>query len=659
MSTKTATRFINTGDKKSAMLTSEDPSIRTIFGKEPEGDTAAHLWARVSWFYRCVSLRENGVRTMPFAIRAGKRTVWEFDGNTSDDKPPPAIPWLPKLPRMMGMIAAANILYGAAYYERRKNTRGETVDFSWLLPSTITPNIDGRTGEVKNFKRTLRNGYVTLPPELLTWYWMPDMGVEAGPAVNTPGRAVLASAGVIGALDNVLQGYFERGMIRATILTYKEQMTPDEASALKEWWKRVFTGVKNAFTTQIVRGDIAPLMVGDGIKDLRDNALLYAERESIAAGLGIPQSKVAANAANFATKESDDVMFIQDAVLPDVSWIYEQVNEQLLEPLGFRIIALPEQLSVMQRDETERAQAFSLYVNGGMSIPAAIALLGIDVPEGVEIEKPAPTPPPPPVMLAAPAQPGREMPADEPQNMRALDIIELLNKAQEVERFKRWLKNHPPADFPDYASDLLTDDEKISIAIRLFKAQPPPEEEEPVNELQQEIEALVLAFLASRLSITEMEAQMRQLVADTIETQFRETAGITADAELTAAQASELDKLMGDNMPHIEEFAAAVAEDGDGGGGIIAAGILSRIALWANTARDARNAGRTMGEDSKRFQWLLGATEQHCAVCLEQHTQIRTAAEWRRLRAQGVYPQSRSLPCSGYRCDCRLQEVRN
>jgi hypothetical protein len=431
--------------------------------------------------------------TMPFAIKRGKDIVAEYDGVTfDDDLGDSGLVYLPRLPRLLAMVEAAATLNGAAYFERRANITGSRVlGFDWLLPSSVTPEFDQMTGELLWFNRTAHMRLTRMTADEIVYFWRPDHTVETGPAKRTPGKAVLQNAGVIGSMDIFLEGYFARGMVKATLLQYKDRLSPEEGQRVKEWWRRVFAGVRNAHATEVVRGDFNTLTIGEGIKDLRDNALTDKERESIASGLGVPQSKVTANAANFATKQSDDVMFIEDTILPEIGWIYEVVNEQVL-PDGFRIVALPERLRIMQQDEHERAGAFASYVGNGMSIEAAIAILGIDVPEGIEVSKPvANTPPQLMPFTGQQTQTEEEDGGDtRPQsldNSRAIDILELLDKRDEAERFKRWLKNRDSFDVAEFASDILSDEEKTQLAYKAIAGKRRNDRIPPLNESDSEV----------------------------------------------------------------------------------------------------------------------------------------------------------------------------
>jgi hypothetical protein len=79
-----------------------------------------------------------------------------------------------------------------------------------------------------------------------------------------------------------------------------------------------------------------------------------------------------------------------------------------------------------------------------------------------------------------------------------------------------------------------------------------------------------------------------------------------------------------------------------------------RMDMWANRYNEVVNDARTHFGGRQLLEWVLGPTE-HCTSCLAQGGKVRTAEEWETLRMQGIYPQSRSLECGGYHCQCTLQ----
>ncbi len=90
--------------------------------------------------------------------------------------------------------------------------------------------------------------------------------------------------------------------------------------------------------------------------------------------------------------------------------------------------------------------------------------------------------------------------------------------------------------------------------------------------------------------------------------------------------------------------------------------LLNRIVLWVFALSGIYAIGQTKAPPvngiEPEYIWELGRTEKHCRDCLWAAGQVLTASQWDRLAAAGIAPQSSSLECQGYHCDCRLRRVR-
>lgn len=417
-----------------------------VGGDEPA--TMTDLYRSVAFLYRCVTLRQGAVARMPFELKMRGRVIATFDGMTFDNPPPQE--WIANLPRWLAMAEAAATLNGAAYFERRTSRGGGTIGFDWRLPHTLRPIWNA--GELVGFKPIGRRNAATLEPADVVYFWPPDSTVESGPAKATPGRAALAAAGVLASVDTFLTTYFERGMIRATLLTYDgndlNAPTPTEKEKIQSWWQRAVSGLKNSFTTEVVPAKIQPITIGESIDTLGNATLETTKREAIATAIGVPISLVSAPVGGLGDHHSpDQIAFIETTVLPEIVWLYHVVNSQML-PAGLSIAALPERLRVMQEDEAQRAQAFAAYRAGGLSLQATAAVLGVSLPDNIPLVDP------PPLSLE---------PAKSADFAHVLDI---LDKRDELARLRRWLKARPTEPIDNFASEILSRDEIAAVAVK-------------------------------------------------------------------------------------------------------------------------------------------------------------------------------------------------
>ena len=433
------------GMKSTRLEDLPDEAWRIITGDGKSNDKTSQLYGAVAWLYRCVDIRAAAVSSMPFDIVRGETVVM-----SSDEGAPEQMRWLGDLPYLLYRTDAALALSGQAYWFHERNLL-RTLDARWLKPGTVKPVIDAERG-LTGFTRRIDGHDRPLDIQDVVYFWLPDPYIEIGPPEHTPGQAALAAAGVLNAMTEFVTGYFERGMIKATLLKYTQPIAPTEAERVREWWRRVATGIKNAFSTEVIRGDFEPLIIGDGLSELQNTALTAEQRESVCTALGVPQSKVTANAANYATANADALAFIQDTIVPECRLIAAAINDQLLSATGLRLVFRPESLTIMQEDEERRAGSLKMLVDAGMSLEMALEILGYDLPEGIELREPAAATPP--QLLPFTGQ--TALPVNEQANEA--------ERAEETRRFTRWIKARPDADVGRFASAILSYEEKVAIA---------------------------------------------------------------------------------------------------------------------------------------------------------------------------------------------------
>ncbi len=191
----------------------------------------------------------------------------------------------------------------------------------------------------------------------------------------------LAAAGVSINIDRFASAFFQRGAIPATILQVENGYDPAQQQRLENWWKKLLQGVKRAWETIAVPMSIKPIVVGSPIKDLAVPELENQVREKICASLGVAES-IAGQAANYAVSKEDYLSFYRDTIIPEAGVIEPALNEQVFNPQGIQLTFNPEELDIMQEDETSRAQAFAQYVTGGLPATWAAEMLGLEAPEG-------------------------------------------------------------------------------------------------------------------------------------------------------------------------------------------------------------------------------------------------------------------------------------
>ena len=369
--------FIKLGNVKIKIDDLPEDAWEYIVGEDGSTPDLRKYFKSVAWLNRGVHLRKNHVSAMPFKIFKGETIIDQSDDYQNK------LGFLPNLKSTLGMIEQGLVMNGREYqFIERSAVLGRSVatGFRHMVASSIKPRIT-RDG-LQSFIRTVNGKPETLPVEQVLYFWYPDDNVELGEPQDWPALAALLAAGVLYAMQYFVKDFFGKGAIKVTLLVTKSMVMEAERARLKSWWDRLRG---KAWSTEIVNADqVEVLPVGEGLESLDNTELSTEQREDIATALGIPHSMLFSNAANYATSVQDKQNFYEDTIIPEFNFIADTINEQVLEPLGYRLAGDPKTMDIFQEDEEQRSQAFVHYVSAGVRPSIVGEMLGLELPNGVE-----------------------------------------------------------------------------------------------------------------------------------------------------------------------------------------------------------------------------------------------------------------------------------
>lgn len=326
---------------------------RFLEGKADENGTlsVAKAYKSVPVLHRAIDIRAKAISSLPYLLMRGEEDV---------SAEPDVQLFMRKLRPLLLSVEMNLCIYGSAYLLIERNKFGLNGQLRSLLPLSIKPIYDIKKG-LTGFERVIRNEKMFIPLSDMIYFWMPNHEFETGPGIS-PGEVALASASTLYFLDTFLENFWKRGAIKATLLSVSGPTQQVEMEKLENWWKRFMSGVKNAFNTVAIRGDIKPIIVGDTLKDTVNPELTQQARTDTLTALGVPHSLVLSNAATYATAKVDTLSFYENTVVPQAVMICDALNEQLLEKANIRIIPRPDKLETYQRDELDKAQGLMTLV---------------------------------------------------------------------------------------------------------------------------------------------------------------------------------------------------------------------------------------------------------------------------------------------------------
>ena len=375
---KNKTIFFNGKNFKAVDLWGDNLEGWTILSGDSELTTGAAYYKLIPTLYRAVQIISYSISSMPFALMKGET---EYDTSAEWEN---KVGFMPNPFTILQLIASSLEMAGNCYLFRERSIAA-TKALNYCLPDSVKPKINEAKHEIEYFERNVKNeNGVGIAKKFkeddFVYFWLPDPYVELGPAKNYPAKAAADACGVLFNMDLFASNFFEHGAVKVTLLTVTGMPAEAERQKLSDWWRRVVSGVKNAFGAQIISADaVKPVVIGEGMKELENVTIGEEKREDIAIALGIPMSILFANAANYATSQQDELNFLNQTIIPLCTFIESILNEQLFEPLGLEWHFLPETLDAMQADEASRSMALQQLTSAGIPLLMAMDILGYEL----------------------------------------------------------------------------------------------------------------------------------------------------------------------------------------------------------------------------------------------------------------------------------------
>lgn len=369
--------------EKSVRLDDFPPEAWRILTGGPTGNEGdvQKMYKAVPWLNRGVGIRSAAMAKMPFTIFDGEN---ELDTSENYQN---KLGWWPNPDATLALIEASLTLMGRAYLFKVRKNFGIIEMLRYLVPTSIDPKIDEDLGLV-GFKRRLKSGEIDIPMENLVWFWLRDAFTEIGPPESSPAKVALRAAGVLFNVDTFVDAFFSRGAIKASILAVPASVQKGERDRLKSWWKRVVTGVSNAFASNVLNAESVKVeTIGEGISELANTELTDEKREDIAVALGVPQNILFSDDANFATAKQEDFRLYDQTINTQAKFIQGVLNTLLLHPLDFSIKFHPQQLQVSQQEETLRSGALVNLERANIPPWIGMPILGYDLPPDMTDEE--------------------------------------------------------------------------------------------------------------------------------------------------------------------------------------------------------------------------------------------------------------------------------
>lgn len=270
------------------------------------GQQVLNLYESVPWLFRGVNARSDAVANLPVTFMVNGKEVIDYT-------PPFYLEWETFLNEIEGDLT----LFGAAYYWMDIDKPLRTRKIERLTPNSIKPILSSELGLV-GFERKISGKTTKFSIDEIGWIWLPNRRKELGNGTS-PAYAALKASGTLTAVDSFIGKFFEQGTISPTIIGLDDSVEDADVQRIENWFKRTVTGVKNAFGAVAIRGSIKPALLSQNdLEKLSLKTLTDEKREDIATALGVPQTLLFSNAANYACISGTQLVYTPNGAIPIV-----------------------------------------------------------------------------------------------------------------------------------------------------------------------------------------------------------------------------------------------------------------------------------------------------------------------------------------------------
>jgi HK97 family phage portal protein len=331
-------------------------------------DTAAQAYAYIPLVFRAIRLRCNSLSSVPIAILKGETEMeWPF-----------ATP----LRSLVWRTEAALLLRGAAYWEKVDNPSGVIKNVKWRNPYDVqvqykqTPDKHNLLTFSQDSAQAKWTNDLTAETYEMVYFHEFDPSQDLLPGVSAA-QVALGDAQLIRYLSRFAAVFFESGAQPVVLLPF-ESIDDPEKIRVEAFFKRMATGIRNAWRVLALRGVVTPQIITPPLETMVIPELHDQARRSVAAAFEIPQTMLE-DAANYATSKEHKQDYWQNTVRPRGWFLEDVINPQLLEAFDLKIEFRFDELDIFQEDEAERAGSLSSLIDAGVPLVMAMEILGYDL----------------------------------------------------------------------------------------------------------------------------------------------------------------------------------------------------------------------------------------------------------------------------------------
>lgn len=474
----TATKAVSLADFNNDALWTESSYSGALRPRNKQSDMqlSSNYRDAIGVLYRCIDIRSASISSLPFTLLKGEEVF--IDSETAWEKP--GFEWVNEISNLLYLTESSLLLSSEAFWMKNLAMTKRMMGLRWLAAPYINPVYDAKQGII-GFNRNLGEGNEFYTPDQIVYFWIQNPLGELTPDIPQV-LASATSAGVILNYEEFVKKFYERGAVKATILKVDRSTPPKERARLREFWQNMMSGVKSAYNTEVVSGDVESEVIGEGAGDSEKTEILTSRRKDIATAMGVPYSLLFGDtSSSYTAGPTEEKNYLNYSVIPRARLIQTFLNKQLFTEFGLQFRFNFGSLPAFKEAGEIISKIFTTYTEALMPHSVAARIAGVTLPEGIsyeDLDKFAEeererqfkekerivtlnsklTPEGQTGGKPKPAE-NVKKPSGEDNNLKSEDA-----KIEEVRRLQKWMKNRDfNVDLADFETDILDEEEKLLV----------------------------------------------------------------------------------------------------------------------------------------------------------------------------------------------------
>lgn len=275
--------------------------------------------------YACINKRAMLASTIPIKVMEGEDEsgVWQKH---------------PLIKNQSSWLSAAvmyRLIFGAAYFLKHQNRAGYASTVHLLSPLFCEPDIDYSTLRLRGIRYRRGSEYAYYDRGDLVVSAAFNLGLEEVDPLS-PLEVAFRQIAININVGEYARTFFANNASPAGLLTYDGGLTEEESREARNYWQRLFGGVRNAFRTAIMGGANGKWswqkVTADPV-DLAMNELSAESASKICAAFSIPPVLIGIGQASDplsaqGTIDALNRQLISNVAQPDVQAILDSLNAQ-------------------------------------------------------------------------------------------------------------------------------------------------------------------------------------------------------------------------------------------------------------------------------------------------------------------------------------------